>query len=43
MGWQDVGDYKCVAKNDLGKAVKNIRIEVAGERSTPPVLDLPAP
>jgi hypothetical protein len=30
MGWQDVGNYKCVAENELGTAEKTVKIDVAG-------------
>ena len=31
MGWQDVGEYKCVAENELGTAEKAVKIDVAGK------------
>ena len=35
MGWQDIGDYKCVAENELGTAEKSVKIDVAGIRPFP--------
>lgn len=35
MGWQDIGDYKCVAENELGTAEKSVKIDVAGTRPFP--------
>nr|KAG5697851.1 hypothetical protein BaRGS_017108 [Batillaria attramentaria] len=29
MGWQDVGNYKCVAENELGTAEKTVKVDVA--------------
>ena len=36
MGWQDIGDYKCVAENELGTAEKSVKIDVAGKSLFPP-------
>ncbi|XP_070188406.1 obscurin-like isoform X2 [Littorina saxatilis] len=29
MGWQDMGDYKCVAENEQGTAEKTVKVDVA--------------
>ncbi|XP_076459478.1 uncharacterized protein LOC143292788 isoform X2 [Babylonia areolata] len=29
MGWDDIGDYRCVAENELGTAEKTVKIDVA--------------
>lgn len=36
MGWQDMGDYKCVAENEQGTAEKTVKVDVAGNVLLPP-------
>ena len=32
MGWEDIGDYRCVAENELGTAERTVKIDVAGKQ-----------